>query len=411
MHLVPDGAARGHRRGDDVTRAAVPRLRPADGGRGHRAERRARARRGGGGRRRGGGRAWRFGAAATLAVVAIVAALALSDAVAGGRGDRRAWRPPRYLCCGTPRADRCRVGADDADGAWRAWSVRRDRARRDHPARPAVGAAGGAAGRRRGLRDRRSTGTPADRRTRRPATLTNPMTGVKPDRAQLDRPTAGLRARRRRVRRPQPPAGPGNRLFGGLIAAQSLAAAGATVEPGQASAVAAPLLRARRRVRRRRRTERRPHPRRPVVRHPAGHRRAARQDHPRDDRVVPPARGPAPTGTRAPPPGVEFDDGRAQGARPGVRRPLRDPRPRPATTRRSRCRRSGSGPGTASRTDPLIRACTLTFMSDFGPVPVARPPDAPADARRRLRGQPRPRGVVPPPVRARTTGIATRSGR
>jgi acyl-CoA thioesterase II len=30
--------------------------------------------------------------------------------------------------------------------------------------------------------------------------------------------------------------------------------------------------------------------------------------------------------------------------------------------------------------DPLIRACVLTFMSDFGPVPVARPPDVPADA-------------------------------
>ncbi|WP_319452760.1 MULTISPECIES: acyl-CoA thioesterase [unclassified Mycobacterium] len=29
--------------------------------------------------------------------------------------------------------------------------------------------------------------------------------------------------------------------------------------------------------------------------------------------------------------------------------------------------------------DPLIRACVLTFMSDFGPVPVARPPDVPAD--------------------------------
>lgn len=28
--------------------------------------------------------------------------------------------------------------------------------------------------------------------------------------------------------------------------------------------------------------------------------------------------------------------------------------------------------------DPLIRACTLTFMSDFGPVPVARPPGVPA---------------------------------
>jgi acyl-CoA thioesterase len=27
--------------------------------------------------------------------------------------------------------------------------------------------------------------------------------------------------------------------------------------------------------------------------------------------------------------------------------------------------------------DPLIRACALTFMSDFGPVPVARPPGAP----------------------------------
>jgi acyl-CoA thioesterase II len=27
--------------------------------------------------------------------------------------------------------------------------------------------------------------------------------------------------------------------------------------------------------------------------------------------------------------------------------------------------------------DPLIRACTLAFMSDFGPVPVARPPGAP----------------------------------
>jgi len=27
--------------------------------------------------------------------------------------------------------------------------------------------------------------------------------------------------------------------------------------------------------------------------------------------------------------------------------------------------------------DPLIRACTLTFLSDFGPVPVARPPGTP----------------------------------
>lgn len=29
--------------------------------------------------------------------------------------------------------------------------------------------------------------------------------------------------------------------------------------------------------------------------------------------------------------------------------------------------------------DPLIRACTLTFMSDFGPVPVARPSGTPVE--------------------------------
>jgi acyl-CoA thioesterase II len=33
----------------------------------------------------------------------------------------------------------------------------------------------------------------------------------------------------------------------------------------------------------------------------------------------------------------------------------------------------------AIEADPLIRACTLTFMSDFGPVPVARPPGTPLD--------------------------------
>ncbi|CAJ1578967.1 acyl-CoA thioesterase [[Mycobacterium] wendilense] len=29
--------------------------------------------------------------------------------------------------------------------------------------------------------------------------------------------------------------------------------------------------------------------------------------------------------------------------------------------------------------DPLVRSCVLAFMSDFGPVPVARPPELPAD--------------------------------
>jgi acyl-CoA thioesterase II len=34
---------------------------------------------------------------------------------------------------------------------------------------------------------------------------------------------------------------------------------------------------------------------------------------------------------------------------------------------------------TAIEDDPLIRACTLTFMSDFGPVPIARPAGIPLD--------------------------------
>jgi acyl-CoA thioesterase-2 len=33
----------------------------------------------------------------------------------------------------------------------------------------------------------------------------------------------------------------------------------------------------------------------------------------------------------------------------------------------------------AIEADPLIRACVLTFMSDLGPVPVARPPGTPLD--------------------------------
>jgi acyl-CoA thioesterase len=46
--------------------------------------------------------------------------------------------------------------------------------------------------------------------------------------------------------------------------------------------------------------------------------------------------------------------------------------------------------------DPLVRACALTYMSDFGPVPSARRACGP---RCRHGGEPRPLGVVPPAVR------------
>ena len=168
----------------------------------------------------------------------------------------------------------------------------------------------------------------------------------------------------------------------------------------EAAAVAAPLLRARRRVRRRRRPAGRAHPRRPLVRHPSGDRRPARQDHPRDDRVLPPpgARRRLAPGGRRPPSSsttsVPKDTGLEFADRFEIRTRADDDSVFAVPPFWIRTK-------DVVEDDPLIHACTLTFMSDFGPVPVARPPGALDGPRRRLRGQPRPRRVVSPAVPAR----------
>ncbi|HYO05330.1 MAG TPA: acyl-CoA thioesterase domain-containing protein [Mycobacterium sp.] len=174
---------------------------------------------------------------------------------------------------------------------------------------------------------------------------------------------------------PQPPAGPSSRLFGGLIAAQSLAAAGATVEPdkhpqslhlyfvrgGQYGVdVELNVVRTR---------DGRSFDTRQVTAVQNGktilemtasfHRPEIGADwHPSS------------------PPGVEFDDAVPKNpdlgfkgrfdirASPGDDSPFVLP---PFWIR------------TKDRIEdvPLVRACALTFMSDFGPVPAARPPGAP----------------------------------
>lgn len=50
--------------------------------------------------------------------------------------------------------------------------------------------------------------------------------------------------------------------------------------------------------------------------------------------------------------------------------------------------------------DPLVRACALTYMSDLGPVPTRPAPDGSAAARSGVRDEPRPLDLVPPPVPA-----------
>ncbi len=92
--------------------------------------------------------------------------------------------------------------------------------------------------------------------------------------------------------------GPGTRLFGGLIAAQALGAAGATVDPGKRpQSLHAYFVRGGRHGVDVELTGR-AHPRRPVLRYPPGHRPPAGQGHPGDDRVVPASTSRARTGFR-----------------------------------------------------------------------------------------------------------------
>jgi acyl-CoA thioesterase len=174
---------------------------------------------------------------------------------------------------------------------------------------------------------------------------------------------------------PQPSAGPNSRLFGGLIAAQALAAAGKTVAPdkhpqslhlyfvrgGQYGVdVELNVVRTR---------DGRSFDTRQVTAVQNGktilemiasfHRQEQGADwHP------------------SPPSGLAFDDGVPKTTAMGftdrfdIRATTDDDSPFavPPFWIRTKAR---------IEDDPLIRACALTFMSDFGPVPVARPPDAP----------------------------------
>ncbi|MEZ0363180.1 acyl-CoA thioesterase [Mycobacterium sp. pUA109] len=169
--------------------------------------------------------------------------------------------------------------------------------------------------------------------------------------------------------------GPGSRLFGGLIAAQALGAAGATVDAGKhPQSLHLYFVRGGRygvdvelQVERTR-TGRSFDTRRVTARQDDAvilemiasfHRPEPGADwHPRREPTVP-------LDDAAPKhPAIEFADRFEIRTRPDdvspfavppfwirVRDPIED--------------------------DPLLRACTLTFMSDFGPVPAARPPGVP----------------------------------
>lgn len=177
---------------------------------------------------------------------------------------------------------------------------------------------------------------------------------------------------------PQPPHGPGDRLFGGLIGAQALAAAGATVEAdkhpqslhlyfvrGGEYDVDVELRVVRTR-------DGRSFDTRQVTAVQRGktilemiasfHRPEEGADwHPSN------------------PPGVEFADAVIKEPDLGFARRFEirsipgddSPFALPPFWIRTR---------EPIEDDPLIRACTLTFMSDFGPVPVARPPGTPLSA-------------------------------
>jgi acyl-CoA thioesterase len=174
---------------------------------------------------------------------------------------------------------------------------------------------------------------------------------------------------------PQPSGGPSSRLFGGLIAAQALAAAGATVEPdkhpqslhlyfvraGQYGVdVEFSVVRTR---------DGRSFDTRQVTAVQNGKtilEMIASFHRPEDGDDWHPA----------PPPGLDFDAGVPKtpdlgfAGRFDIRASPGDDSPFVIPPFWIRTRDH-------IEDDPLIRACALTFMSDFGPVPAARPPGRP----------------------------------
>jgi acyl-CoA thioesterase II len=174
---------------------------------------------------------------------------------------------------------------------------------------------------------------------------------------------------------PQPPAGPGPRLFGGLIAAQSLAAAGATVDPrklpqslhlyfvrGGRYSVDVELHVERTRDGRSFDTRRVT-----AVQQGAVILEMIASFHAQEPGAEEyPAHTPSVSlaDARAKEPDIEFAD------RFEIRTTADDDSVFAVPPFWIRTRETVED-------DPLIRACTLTFLSDFGPVPVARPSGVP----------------------------------
>jgi acyl-CoA thioesterase len=208
------------------------------------------------------------------------------------------------------------------------------------------------------------------------------MTGVKSAGSEPDRDERSWIARLLEFDRdgdvftaPNPRIGSGGRLFGGFIAAQALAAAGATVEPeklpqslhlyfvrGGEFGVDVQLQVERTRDGRSFDTRR----------------VTAVQNGKTILEMIASFHRPEPGADWQPPdvPGVAFDDavpkiaGVELAERFDIRTTAGDESPFAIPPFWIRTK-------DVIEDDPLIRACTLTFMSDFGPVPVARPLDAP----------------------------------
>ena len=174
---------------------------------------------------------------------------------------------------------------------------------------------------------------------------------------------------------PQPPAGPGPRLFGGLIAAQSLAAAGATVDPGKLpQSLHLYFVRGGRysvdvefHVERTR--DGRSFDTRRVT--------AVQQDAVILEMIAS-FHAPEPGADEYPvhTPSVSLADARVK--EPDIEFADRfDIRTTPDDDSVFAVPPFWIRTRAAVEDDPLIRACALTFLSDFGPVPVARPSGVP----------------------------------
>jgi acyl-CoA thioesterase-2 len=174
---------------------------------------------------------------------------------------------------------------------------------------------------------------------------------------------------------PNPQGGPGSRLFGGMIAAQALGAAGATVEPDKlAQSLHVYFVRGGQygvdiELRVERTRDGRSFDTRRVT---------AVQNGQVILEMIASFHRPEPGADwfAAVPPSIDFDD--ALPKAPGIEFAERfDIRTMPEDTSVFAVPPFWIRTKEAIEDDPLIRACTWAFMSDFGPVPVARPPGTP----------------------------------